>query len=314
MDSETTATPGWREILLLVAADETGLLEAFRTPRSRADAAAACGLDPRATRIVADALAGFGHLRPAGDDALTLTARGLALVDAPEDADPMGTLMLDAREMAAQVHLAEVLRTGLPRDDMSAGDPAVRVRFMRAMRGVAAPRVPLTVAALPVPEGGGRLLDVGGAPGSYAIPLARAGWSVTVADLAETLEATAGLLAAEGVTAAAGDVTRALPEGPWDAVYLGNVVHLFGPEEARALVVRAGEALAPGGRLAVQEVATGLADTAPGFGVTMLMGTPAGEAYSRDDYARWMVEAGCPMHTVVAVQPGAHHLMIGTRA
>lgn len=313
MAPETMTPPGWREILLLVAADETGLLAAFRTPRTRVDAAHACGLDPRAVRIACDALVGHGHLAAAGGDHLVLTERGRALVDPPADADPMGSLALDAREMAVQAHLADVLRTGRPRDDMSAGDPAVRARFMRAMRGVAASRVPLTVASLPVPEGGGRLLDVGGAPGSYAVPFARAGWSVTVADLAETLAVTADLLADDGVQAVAGDVTRALPDGPWDAVYLGNVVHLFGPEQARALVVRAGDALAAGGRLAVQEVVTGLADTAPGFGVTMLMGTPAGEAYTRDDYATWMAEARCPLHTVVTVQPRAHHLLIGTR-
>jgi SAM-dependent methyltransferase len=291
---------------------ETGLLERLAHGGTAAELARDLGLDVRAVRIAADALVAHGHARRDGDR-WTLTVRGAQLVAPGDGADPLGGALLEAREMAAQVRLADVLRTGAPRDDLSGGDPAARGRFMRAMRRVAAPRARATVAALPAPADGGRLLDVGGAPGSYAIPFARAGWDVTVVDLAETLEVTGALLDRAGVAWVAGDITAGLPPGEWDAVYLGNVVHLFGPADAEALVLRAGAALRPGGRLAVQEVVSGLADPAPGFGVTMLAGTREGEAYGVDDLRRWMRDAGCPVHAIVAVEPRAHHLLLGVR-
>jgi O-methyltransferase domain len=110
-----------------------------------------------------------------------------------------------------------------------------------------------------------------------------------------------------------GDMTRELPPGPWDAVYLGNVVHLFPAPEAEALVARAGAALAPGGVLAIQEVVLGRASVAARFGVTMLVGTEGGEAYAEDDYREWMAAAGCPLEEVVEVQHDRHHLMLGRR-
>lgn len=185
---------------------------------------------------------------------------------------------------------------------------------MRAMRHVSAPRAVVTAGAVGAPRGRGRLLDVGGAPGTYARAFAAAGWDVTVLDLPGTLEITAAELRAAGVAAVAGDVTRALPAGPWDAVYLGNVLHLLGPAAAERLLARAGAALAPGGVLAVQEVVGGLSGQAPSFAVLMLMATPEGEVHREHDYRRWMAAAGCPVERLVALEGGWHHLVLGRRA
>jgi hypothetical protein len=306
-------TPPWREVLIVKAALDTGLLEAFREPAAPAAVAAARGLDARASRIVAAALCRLGHLEGAGEGALRLTASGAALVAPPgADDDPAGELELEARSIASYLRLPEVLRTGAPPDDVSGGDPATRRRFMRAMRHIAGPRAPETVAAVGPPSGRGRLLDVGGAPGTYARAFAAAGWRVTVLDLPDTLALGAPELEAAGVATRAGDMTAALPEGTWDAVYLGNVVHRLGPAEAAALVARAGAALAPGGLLAVQEV-LGDAGPQPGFGVMMLLSTPAGDAYTADDHRGWMAAAGCPAERVVEIEGGAHHLLLGRR-
>jgi hypothetical protein len=45
----------------------------------------------------------------------------------------------------------------------------------------------------------------------------------------------------------------------------------------------------------------------------MLAGTEAGEAYGLPTLSGWMAEAGCPVHAVVAVEPGRHHLLVGER-
>jgi hypothetical protein len=303
----------WREVLIALAAVETGLLESFAEPREPSGAARAAGLDPRAVRIVAAALADLGYLEDGGDGALALTPRGAALLGPGRDgADVAGGLDLEARAMRSHLALADALRTGRPVDDVSAGDPATLERFARAMRHIAAPRVATTVAAIGPPPPGGRLLDVGGAPGSYARAFAAAGWEVTVLDLPAAL-AVAGDLEGAGVRAVAGDATTALPEGPWEAVYLGNLVHLLDPGAAGALVARAGAALGVGGLLAVQEVLGDASPQGPGFGVMMLVSTPGGEAYAGADYRRWMATAGCPVDRVVALEEGWHHLLLGWR-
>lgn len=299
-------------MLIAHAALESGLLAGFDPPSRPVDAAAATGLDERAARITATALVGGGYLAHAGDGRLRLTEAGAALISPPGDGgDPAGDLFLEARSMRSHLRLAETLLSGRSLDDVSGGEPATRERFMRAMRHIAGPRADESAVALGPPRGAGRLLDVGGAPGTYALRFQAAGWDVTVLDLPDTLAIGGPVLAAAGIARVAGDATAALPEGPWDAIYLGNVVHLFAPDVAAALLRRAGAALAPGGVLAVQEVLGDLSPQGPGFGVMMLLSTEGGDAYPEADYRAWMADAGCPLERTVAIADGWHHLLLG---
>jgi len=302
----------WREVLVLSATLATGLFARLSEPGRPDDVARELGLDPRATRITVAALVDRGWCVQDGEQ-VGLSERGRA-ASGPDPSDPvLAEVLLAAREIAAYQRLEEALRTGAPSHDVSAGDPATRRRFLEAMRAIAARRAAATVGALPAPAGGGRLLDVGGGPGTYARAFHEHGWQVTVVDLPESLELAGEDLARWGIAQVAGDITRALPDGPWECVYLGNVTHLFAPAVAGALVMRAGAALATGGRLAIQEVVRGLAVPAALFGVAMLVGTRAGEVYDQETYARWMAAAGCPLETVVPTEIDRHHLMIGTR-
>lgn len=315
MPAASTSAAPWREVLIALAALDTGLLSAFAGGARPEEAARAAGLDPRAARVLALALVASGHLEEAGGGVLRPSASGAALLGPGEDGgDPAGALFLEARSMASHLRLADTLRTGRPQDDVSAGDPDERRRFMRAMRQVAAPRAAATVAAVGTPPAGGRMLDVGGAPGTYARAFAAAGWDVTVLDLPETLAVGGPDLRAAGVAIVEGDVREALPEGPWDAVYLGNVVHLFGSADAAALVARAAAGLAPGGLLAVQEVLGDRSAQGPSFGVMMLLSTPGGDAYPEAELRGWMDEAGCPADRTVEIEEGQHFLLLGRRA
>ena len=309
-------TVDWREALTALAALDSGLLAGFRDGAAPADAARAAGLDARAAGIVATALVDGGVLEPAGDGGrLRTTARGDALLTpAADGTDPAGGLFLEARAMRSHLALADTLRTGRPPDDVSLGDRPTRERFMRAMRDVTAPRIPEVLAAVGPPPPGGRLLDVGGAPGVHARAFAAGGWDVTVLDLPETLAIGAAGLRAAGVTPVAGDATQGLPDGPWDAVHLGNIAHLLDREAAAALVARAAAALRPGGLLLIGEVLGDRSPQGPGFGVMMLVSTPGGDAWTEGDYRGWAAAAGAPLERVVPVEDGWHHLLIGRRA
>jgi SAM-dependent methyltransferase len=303
----------WHEILVLAAADRCGLLPALEREAEPAAAAASLGLDARAVRIVCEALEGFGHLERRGQG-FVLTERGRWMLG-PDAAgtDPMGEVRLSERAIVQQLRLAEVMRSGLPVDDVSGGTPDERERFTRAMRNVAARRVRETLAAVGPPPPGGRLLDAGGGPGTYATAFARAGWAVTVLDLPEPVAVARDALEAAGVSVVAGDMTRELPPGPWECAYLGNVTHLFPPDEAASILARAGAALVPGGLLAVADMVRGRSPQAARFAVLMLVATEGGDTYGEADYRRWMAAAGCPVHRVVDVEAGWHQLLIGRR-
>jgi hypothetical protein len=303
----------WHEILILHTAVEEGLVEALERPRSASEVASALRLDARAVNVVARALAGYGYVAEDADGRLALTERGHRLLSPGEDeGDPAADVALSTRAIRAHLHLAEVLRTGRKVDEVSAGDRLTRERFMRSMRHVASVRAPHTVAALGAPSGGGRLLDVGGGPGTYARHFARAGWQVTVMDLPESLELSAEELARDGIATVPGDATAGLPQGPWDCIYLGNFVHLFDGATAASLVGRAGAAIASGGLLALQEVVLE-SPQGPRFGVMMLLATDGGGSYSEADYRAWMAAAGCPHERTVSLDEGWHHLLLGRK-
>jgi len=314
LDSLTAMTQveDWREILVLAAALETGVLDRAAAGGTAEALAADLGLDARAVRVTLVALADRGWVHD-DDGVVTLTPKARAALG-PEPEDPvLAEVRLAAREMAAYGQLDRTLRTGQPSHDVSAGDTATRRRFLEAMRAIASRRAPATVSALGPPAGSRRLLDVGGGPGTYARAFAAAGWEVTVVDLPESLALGGDELAGWGIARIAADVTHGVPDGPWDAVYLGNVVHLFGPPVAADLVRAAGQVLRPAGRLAIQEVILGRSGPAALFGITMLTGTESGEAYDEATYAGWMAAAGCPLEGVVDLDHGRHHLLLGTR-
>lgn len=302
----------WREILVLAAALDAGLLARLAEPAPTAQIAGELGLDPRATRITVAALVDRGWCLEQ-DGRAGLSARARAALGPDPDDPALAEVLLTVREIAAYQQLGATLRTGAPSHDVSAGDTATRRRFLEAMRAIAGRRSAATARALPVPAAGGHLLDVGGGPGTYARAFCEHGWRVTVIDLPESLALGGDDLSRWGIQAVAGDITEGLPPGPWDCVYLGNVTHLFGPVVAADLVWRAGAALVPGGRLAIQEVVRGLAAPAALFGVAMLVGTRTGEVYDQDTYRRWMDAARCPLERVVATEPDRHHLLIGAR-
>jgi hypothetical protein len=91
---------------------------------------------------------------------------------------------------------------------------------------------------------------------------------------------------------------------------------MFSPEENRALFKRAHDALAPKGRLVVQDFILDASKTAPRFAalfsLNMLVGTKSGSSYSEPEYAAWLRDAGFSDALRVPL-PGPAHLMVATR-
>lgn len=229
----------------------------------------------------------------------------------------------------ALLHMANLWRrwSGLT-GSVRAGTPAPRSEderwtnaFIAAMDRNARERSHAVVKAVGT-EGIHRILDLGGGSAAYSIAFAGANPAVTaeVLDVAEVVPLTrqyiqrAGLAAR--IQARVGDMlTDPLGEG-FDLVLLSAICHMFSPEENRALYRRAHAALAPGGRLLVQDFILEPEKTAPRFGalfaLNMLVATSGGSSYSEPEYAAWLAEADFRDVRHIRL-PGPAGLLLATR-
>ncbi len=199
--------------------------------------------------------------------------------------------------------LTRSVRLGKPVDDNDApDDPAYRRRFTWAMHHRSLDVAPKIAAQINL-RGVDSLLDLGGGPGTYALAFLKRNRALraTVCDRAPALKVAKEIAA----TVPHGRrlsylpldfVSRAIP-GRYDVIWFSNVLHIYSPEENQRLFRKMAAALAPGGRLLIQDAflhdANGLyPQEASLFAVTMLLFTDRGNTYSVRDTAAWLTRAG----------------------
>ncbi len=274
----------WRKALLYEMAADAGILA--RLPGSAADLAAALDLDPRAVRIVLDALAVW-NVVGAGADGVYGWGR-----DSP-----------DAAASAVLRHHGRAIRnwaTGLP-DRLRGADPPRRRMDPRAVgimlealvvnaRESAPGAVDACLAHVPDAR---RVLDLGGGHGEYALEFARRGLAATMQDRPEVvgMPGEPHPLTGAGVEVFAGDFFEALPDGPFDIVFCAGVTYTMGATANVALYRRVRPLIAEGGALVVMSFLGGTDDLASIFSVQMLSGGRGGESHPERDYRTWLAEA-----------------------
>ena len=102
-------------------------------------------------------------------------------------------------------------------------------------------------------------------------------------------------------------------KGPYDVVLLCNVYHHFDDATCVAITKKAAQALAPGGKLVVEEF---LYDPEIGnpmgamFGVIMMAWTHKGQTYAATDIARWGQQCGLGAAHVEPSRTGPSSLVI----
>jgi (2Fe-2S) ferredoxin/SAM-dependent methyltransferase len=173
--------------------------------------------------------------------------------------------------------------------------------FIAAMDHNARERAPHVLKAVGA-SGIRRLLDLGGGSGAYSIAFARANQQLRaeILDGAEVLPLTQEFIRQAGledrVATRVGDMLTAELGTGYDLVLLSAICHMFSPEENRRLFERACEALAPKGRLVIQDFILEADKTSPRFAalfsLNMLVGTRAGSDYSEPEYTEWLRGAG----------------------
>jgi (2Fe-2S) ferredoxin/predicted O-methyltransferase YrrM len=182
-----------------------------------------------------------------------------------------------------------------------AGAPEWTANFIAGMQNNAKDRAPLVVKALGT-AGVRRILDLGGGSGAYSIAFAKASPDARceILDLPEVVPLTSEYVSKAGVSAQvsirAGDMLQDNFGSGYDIILLNAICHMFSAEQNLDIFRRARQALAPNGRLVVQDFILNPDKAGPQhaalFSVNMLVGTDAGATYSEAEYAGWMKAAG----------------------
>jgi predicted O-methyltransferase YrrM len=173
--------------------------------------------------------------------------------------------------------------------------------FIRAMDAVAHRIAPGIVAAIK-PGEAKRLLDIGGASGSYTEAFLEASpdMKATLFDLPPVIKIARRRFAATGlrdrITFVAGDYNQdELPAGH-DLALLSAIIHQNSPEQNIELYGKIYRALQPGGRLVIRDHVMSPDHTLPTsgalFAVNMLVGTPGGRTYSFEEIKASVESAG----------------------
>jgi SAM-dependent methyltransferase len=285
---------GWQEAVILGSAKREGILEAVADgSRSAEEVAKELGASPRAVYALLSALVELGVLAEDENRFRLLEEHRGPLLDRSHP-DYAGGLIVHRFELIRKWgRIPEILKTGSPIDDEPTQGPEGKETFIYSMRRLAKPGVRAVADLLlsRLPENP-HILDIGGGPGTYAEAFTEGGARVTVLDLPEVVELMKEHLAAAGVSAYSGDFNEGLPEGPFDAVYLGSVSHIYGPDENQALIQRVAESLAPGGLIAIRDFIRGVSKGAALFAVNMVVNTESGDTYTEAEYRGWLTAAG----------------------
>lgn len=320
-------TRGFWTLCAVQAGVELGLFTALdEGPGLRLpDLAARIGCDARATGMLATALVSLGLLTRDGQNiGLTDEARRFLSEKSGEYYGAM--LAHQSHIMIPWVRLAEAVKTGNRVAQTSAvetADDGAREAFLMAMFNNARYQAGAVAEALDL-AGRETLLDLGGGPGTYAAEfcLRHPNLSATVFDLPGSGPVAKKVLARLGVSDrvsfVAGDFNRDPLPGPFDVVFVSQVIHQEGPRNVEALVAKAAGVTAPGGFVAIQEFFLDDDLTGPPsaglFALNMLVNTPAGQAYAYSEVKAMMGRAGLKNVGVLPAKlPLGCAIMVGTK-
>ncbi|MDX6418784.1 MAG: hypothetical protein QOG28_3404 [Trebonia sp.] len=246
---------------VLVAAVRTGITARLAEGQATAATVAAdLALDPLPTRLLLDCLRSAGHVTERAGR-YRLSRSGRRWLDPAAPLSVAGYVAGTADYWPWWQGLEQATRTGTSSGSHTA--PPADPYWSRYIGGqLELARLSATEVArkLPLPGGPRAVLDIGGGHGWYSACLCRRHprLTATVLDLPGSTAIGREVIAAAGLSGRVrfldGDATTADLGSGYDAVLCFNLVHHLAPDAAAALFRRIGDALAPGGILAVLDV------------------------------------------------------------
>jgi 2-polyprenyl-3-methyl-5-hydroxy-6-metoxy-1,4-benzoquinol methylase len=281
----------------------TAIQEGARTAKSIADLREA---PERGIRILCDYLTMLGFLEKTGD-AYQLTAESAVFLSKRSQAYLGGTLeFLCTPELLKNFSvLSETIRRGTvapDRNTVSDANP-IWVQFARAMVPMMMPAAQAIADLLAVQSAGPlRVLDIAAGHGIFGITIAQRNPSaeIVAVDWAPVLAVATENAKAMGVAdrhrTIPGDAFKVDYGSGYDVALLTNFLHHFDRDTNVSLLRKTAAALKNGGRVVVLEMVPNEDRVSPpfpaGFALTMLAGTPAGDAFTLNDLQEMLTAAG----------------------
>ena len=271
-------------------------------PSTATSLASDLGGDPRAFRIVLDALTALKLLGKRGQTYVNTPLSDKYLV--PGRSEYQGDqLIVDDLCWTMWDQLEEALLRGSPaiREPIFKDNPLVTEHLLRGLHQEALSIAPKIGAAIDLSQHH-KVLDLGGGGGTYALcfvrdnPFLRA----SVFELPQGAAIARQFVDSWGlqdrISVLEGNFLEdKLPRGH-DLIFMSNVLHGNSAEQNATLFERVAQAVEPGGRIVVRDVIMDPDLTSPEFGaifsVNMLLHTAEGRCYSSREIMRWMDQAG----------------------
>ncbi len=277
------------------------------------------GANARALGMLLNALVSIGVLSKSGDNYKNTPESARFFVQGSKDNHRNGLLHI-ANIWHSWSTLTDAVRQGTPiATDRDRSSESTR-DFIAAMQRNAKDRAPLVVKALGT-SGVRHILDLGGGSGAYSIAFAKASPDIKceILDVPEVVPITNEYVQKANISSQvkvrSGDMLQDDFGSGYDLVMLNAICHMFSEEQNRELFRRAHRALAPKGRLVVQDFILNPDKTGPQqaalFSLNMLVNTPAGASYSEPEYTGWMKAAGFADIRRINL-PGPSDLIVGS--
>ena len=295
-------------------------------PSSVDQLATRCKAAPRGIRILCHYLTTLGFLDKRGE-AFGLTPVSAAYLSKGSPAYLGGTLeFLSSGEVVRNFdHLTDTTRRGtIPpsaNNTVSEENP-MWVTFAQAMLPMMMPNA-LAIADTLNPTGKMRVLDIAAGHGIFGIVLAQRNLEaeIVAVDWPSVLEVATANATRFGVReryrTLAGDAFGVDFGTGFDVALITNFLHHFDVPTNVEFLRKVAAALKPGGRAVILEFAPNADKVSPAFaaqfGLTMLAGTPGGDAYSLEELEHMLTGAGFSRVSTHPT-PTPQRVIVGTKA
>jgi len=299
---------GFRPAKILMVATDLGMFDHLENFQTAAEIARLVQADPRATGIILDGLAALGLIAKAGEGYRNGDLTSPYLVRGKEEYRGAIVRHMDHTwwgwsELVGTVQRghADMDKSERWLDRMPESQEDWVRKFIWGMHAIARDLAPQVAAKLDL-TGVRRLLDLGGGPATYAIAFAQANPNLkaTVFDLPGPIEIARENIARQALsprleTLAGNFLTDEIGSG-YDFIWISQILHSHDQVQCRLIIAKALQALAPGGRVAIQDFFLNDDGYTPLeaalFSAHMLAVTPGGRSYKFREVAAWMEEAG----------------------
>jgi SAM-dependent methyltransferase len=284
-----------------------------------------CKASPRGTRILCDYLVVIGFLQKEGDR-YRLTPDSATFLDRRSPTCIASAVVFLGSSMLTErfQNLADAVRKGGRHDGTLEPEHPIWVEFAKGMAPLMAMPAQMMARLAGAPNGTPwKVLDIAAGHGAFGITMAKHNphAEVFAVDWANVLE-----LAKENARKAGLDGRyHTLPGSAfevefgtgYDIALLTNILHHFDAAACEKLLRRAHAALKPGGRALTLEFVPHDDRVSPpqaaGFSLTMLAGTPAGDAYTFAELAQMFRNAGFASSELHAIPPAFHSVVLSTK-